>query len=73
MMKAKLILHKFKAFPVSRAQLKTVFGGCEDYIRHYRDEKCLSQDYMAAKLGISQSTYQKIEVGNVNVTQERLT
>lgn len=27
---------------------------------------------MASKLGISQSTYQKIETGRVNVTKERL-
>lgn len=57
---------------LNRKELKTIYGGCEDYIRRYRDEKCLSQDYMATKLGISQSTYQKIEAGNVKVTQERL-
>ncbi|WAC42684.1 helix-turn-helix domain-containing protein [Pedobacter sp. SL55] len=41
-------------------------------MRRYRDERCLSQEYMASKLGISQSTYQKIETGRVNVTKERL-
>lgn len=57
---------------LSRAEAKTILGGCEEYIRRYRDEQCLSQEYMATKLGISQSTYQKIEAGGVNITKERL-
>jgi len=72
MMKSRLILDKIKALPVSRDGFKKVFGGCEEYIRRYRDEACLSQEYMASRLGISQSTYQKIEAGRVNVTEERL-
>jgi transcriptional regulator with XRE-family HTH domain len=56
----------------SRKEMRTIFVGCEGYIRRYRDEKCLSQEYMATKLGISQSTYQKIETGRVNVNKERL-
>lgn len=57
---------------LSRKEMKSYFGGSEDYIRRYRDEQCLSQNYMATKLGISQSTYQKIEAGKVNLTKERL-
>lgn len=72
MFKAKLVLDKIKARTLSREELKTIYGGCEEYIRRYRDEKCLSQEYMATKLGISQSTYQKIETGKVNITNERL-
>ncbi|MGV3546573.1 MAG: helix-turn-helix domain-containing protein [Pedobacter sp.] len=57
---------------LSRKEMKTIYGGYEHYIRRYRDEQCLSQEYMATKLGISQSTYQKIETGRVNVNKERL-
>lgn len=57
---------------LSRKELKNIYGGCEEHIRRYRNEQCLSQDYMAGKLGISQSTYQKIEAGSVNLTEKRL-
>ncbi|MCJ0741480.1 helix-turn-helix domain-containing protein [Pedobacter montanisoli] len=52
-------------------EMKGYSGGAA-HIRYYRNEKCLSQEYMATKLGISQSTYQKIEAGNVKITKERL-
>lgn len=48
------------------------YSASTQYIRYYRNERCLSQEYMATKLGISQSTYQKIEAGNVKITKERL-
>ena len=57
---------------MSIAEMKNIYGQSWDYIRRYRDEQCLSQEYMASKLGISQSTYQKIETGKVNITKERL-
>ncbi|MFI5451869.1 helix-turn-helix domain-containing protein [Pedobacter sp. UC225_61] len=56
---------------LSKREMKTIFGSSE-YIRKYRDEVCLSQEYMASRLGISQSTYQKIETGTVKVSRERL-
>jgi transcriptional regulator with XRE-family HTH domain len=67
------MLKLFKnAKPLSRSEAKMIMVGCEDYIRRYRDEHCFTQEYMATKLGISQSTYQKLEAGNVKITQERL-
>ncbi len=41
-------------------------------MRRYRDEKRYSQAYVASKLGITQSAYQKIETGDVKVTLDRL-
>lgn len=41
-------------------------------MRRYRDEKRYSQAYVAGKLGITQSAYQKIETGDVKVTLDRL-
>ncbi|MEJ5993087.1 helix-turn-helix transcriptional regulator [Pedobacter sp. Du54] len=41
-------------------------------MRKYRDEKCLTQSYMANELGIGQSAYQKIEAGESKVSIERL-
>lgn len=41
-------------------------------IRKYRDEKCYTQEYMANELGIGQSTYQKLETGQVKVSMDRL-
>lgn len=66
------MFQEIKRCKLSRSEMKSIFGNCGDYIRRYRDELCLSQDYMASKLGISQSTYQKIETGVVNITKERL-
>lgn len=54
---------------MSRGELKNVLGG---EIRKYRDQYCLTQEYMANELGIGQSAYQKIEAGAVKVSIERL-
>ncbi len=53
---------------LSKEQMRNIYG-C---IRQYRDDLCISQDYMATRLRISQSTYQKIESGTVKLTEERL-
>jgi len=47
----------------------------ENYIQNIkkiREDKGLSQEYMAMKLGISQSTYTKVERGEVNLYVDRL-
>lgn len=49
--------------------MKTVRSG---NIRKYRNEKCLTQEYMANELGIGQSAYQKIETGEVSLSMDRL-
>ncbi|MEE1947064.1 helix-turn-helix transcriptional regulator [Pedobacter sp. KR3-3] len=41
-------------------------------MRRYRDEKRYSQAFVANKLGITQSAYQKIETGDVKITLDRL-
>jgi len=41
-------------------------------IKKIREDKGLSQEYMAMKLGISQSTYTKVERGEVNLYVDRL-
>ncbi len=38
-----------------------------------RDEVCYTQEYMSKRLGIAQSTYQRIESGEINISLERLT
>jgi transcriptional regulator with XRE-family HTH domain len=41
-------------------------------IRKIRSEKNYTQDYLAAKLGISQNAYSKVELGYSNITLNRL-
>ncbi|MEZ4786849.1 MAG: helix-turn-helix transcriptional regulator [Flavobacterium haoranii] len=41
-------------------------------IKRIREQKGISQDYMAMELGISQSTYTKLERGEVNLYVDRL-
>jgi transcriptional regulator with XRE-family HTH domain len=41
-------------------------------IRRIRSHDYLSQEYMAAKLGIGQNAYSKIELGKTRITVERL-
>ena len=41
-------------------------------IRQLRESKYYSQDYMAAKIGLSQNGYSKIELGYSKLTVERL-
>ena len=47
----------------------------KDYIQNIkkiRESKGISQEYMAMELGISQSTYTKVERGEVNLYVDRL-
>lgn len=41
-------------------------------IRKIRESKDYTQDYLAAKLAISQNAYSKIELGYTKITVERL-
>ena len=41
-------------------------------IRRTRENRNYTQDYLAAKLGISQNAYSKIELGYSNITLNRL-
>lgn len=41
-------------------------------IRKQREEKNYTQEYLAAKLKISQNAYSKIELGYTKITLERL-
>lgn len=52
--------------------MKEVFGDIGESIRKFRDEKCYTQDFMANRLGITQSAYYKIESGVVKIKTERL-
>lgn len=49
--------------------MREIIGG---EIRKSRADHCWNQDYMANKLGITQSAYYKIEAGMVTLTMERL-
>lgn len=40
-------------------------------IRRTRQQLNYSQEYLAAKLNVSQNTYSKIELGNVKLTLDR--
>jgi len=41
-------------------------------IRHKREQRNYTQEYLAAKLDISQNAYSKIELGYTKITVERL-
>lgn len=43
-----------------------------DDIRKFRDERCYTQEFMADRLGITQSAYYKLEAGIVKISFERL-
>lgn len=51
-----------------KEQMKTVAGN----IRKIREYKNYTQDYLAAKLGISQNAYSKIELSYSKITLDRL-
>lgn len=55
---------------LSKEEMKQITTA--DEIRQSRNDICLTQEYMAKKLGLSQSTYQRIETGEINVSTERL-
>ncbi|AYL99308.1 helix-turn-helix domain-containing protein [Mucilaginibacter celer] len=50
-----------------RSRLKNIIIN----IRKIRERKSFSQEYMAARLNISQNTYSKLELGNTALTVER--
>lgn len=50
------------------SKIKVVAGN----IRKIREYRNYTQDYLAAKLGISQNAYSKIELGYSKLTLERL-
>ena len=47
-------------------------GNLEDEIRQSRAENCYTQAYMTNQLGVTQSTYYKIESGKLKISMERL-
>ncbi|MGB4399965.1 MAG: helix-turn-helix transcriptional regulator [Daejeonella sp.] len=53
---------------VAVKQARTIAGN----IRKLREYKDYTQDYLAAKLNISQNAYSKIELGYSRITLERL-
>ncbi len=55
---------------LSRKELRVILGG-ED-LRKLRNEVCLSQEYIAAQLRLAQSTYQRLESGEIKISLERL-
>ncbi|HTM98873.1 MAG TPA: helix-turn-helix transcriptional regulator [Pedobacter sp.] len=65
-----MISNFFKKEKLTRNELKNI--GLGDDIRKYRNERCYSQEYLASQLGVTQSTYQRIESGAINITFERL-
>ncbi len=60
------MLSKFK---LKKTEMRAVRSA---NIRKFRNERCLTQEYMASELGIGQSAYQKIETGEVSLSTERL-
>lgn len=54
--------------PVNDLKTKAVIAN----IRKIRESKNYTQDYLAAKLGISQNAYSKIELGYSSITLSRL-
>lgn len=54
---------------ISIAEMRKVFGGKD--LRKQRDELCYSQEYMANQLGLTQSTYQRLESGEIKISLER--
>lgn len=55
---------------LTRNEMKLVY--CNEEIRRYRNEICYTQEYMASQLGITQSTYQRIEAGEIKISMDRL-
>lgn len=55
---------------LTKKEMKGVAGGEE--LRKQRNNLCYSQEYMANQLGITQSTYQRLESGEIKISLERL-
>lgn len=53
-----------------REEMKKVLWG--DELRKLRNEECYSQEYMTKQLGLTQSTYQRLESGEIKISLERL-
>lgn len=51
--------------------MKKIF--CGQDLRKFRDEQCLSQEYIANLLEINQSTYQRIETGKIKLSVDLIT
>lgn len=54
-----------------RSEMKQIF--CGQDLRKFRDEQCLSQEYIANLLEINQSTYQRIETGRIKLSVDLIT
>jgi transcriptional regulator with XRE-family HTH domain len=53
-------------------KVKAEVGAVAGNIRKVREFRNYTQDYLAAKLGISQNAYSKIELGYSKITLDRL-
>lgn len=51
-------------------QVRELLRGEE--LRKLRNDVCFSQEYMAQQLSISQSTYQRLESGEIKISSQRL-
>jgi transcriptional regulator with XRE-family HTH domain len=55
---------------LTRIEMGTVFSAKD--LRKYRDEYCLSQEYIANLLEMHQSTYQRIESGKIKLSTNHI-
>lgn len=55
---------------LTKSEMKDIFSAQD--LRKYRDEQCLSQEYMANLLDINQSTYQRIEAGKIKLSIDHI-
>jgi transcriptional regulator with XRE-family HTH domain len=55
---------------LTRSEMKQI--SCGRDLRRYRDEKCLSQEYIASLLEVNQSTYQRIETGKIKLSMDHI-
>jgi len=51
-------------------EMKDINAGSN--LRRFRNERCYCQEYISSQLGLSQSTYQRIETGEIKISLERL-
>jgi transcriptional regulator with XRE-family HTH domain len=58
------------ASKLTKLEMRNVYSA--ELFRKYRNKECYTQEYLAKQLGISQSTYQRIETGEIKVSTERL-
>lgn len=55
-----------------RSELELKIKSVASNIRKVREQRNYTQEYLAAKLNISQNAYSKIELGYTKITVERL-